>query len=136
MSRYAAVGIYWADRPETPEFLAVDGRMVIFDTAEIARQTLPRLGAGRAESWDAAQEVVSFSPHHKSVGFNRLAIFTGYDPYDVPGGFRSKGIRSEAHGLNWRWHVYWRHVLDPIIAWADGLTSDPDPEGKRYTIRC
>ena len=120
MSRYAAVGVYWADRPETPEFLAVDGRMVVFDTAEIARQTLPRLGAGRAESWDAARETVSFAPP-LVTGFNRLAIFTGYDPYDVPNGFRSKGIRSEARGLDWRWHVYWRHVLDPLVAWADGL---------------
>jgi hypothetical protein len=121
VSRYAAVGIYWADRPDTPEFLAAEGKVVLFDTAEIARQTLPRLGAGRAESWDAARETVTFSPP-VSNGFNRLAVFTGYDPYDVPAGFRSKGIYSEALGRDWRSHVYWRHVLDVLIRWADQVS--------------
>ena len=120
MSRYAAVGVYWADRPETPEFLAVDGRIVLFDTLEIGRQTIPRLGSGRAESWDAKQETVSFSPP-QNKGFNRLALFSGYDPYDVPSGFRARGIYSEAAGRDWRSHVYWRHVLEALIAWADGV---------------
>jgi hypothetical protein len=118
-SRYAAVGVHWADRPQSPEFLAVEGRLVLFDTAEIARQTLPRLGAGRSESWDASQETVHFTPA-VAGGFNALSIFTGYDPYDVPNGFRAKGIYSEAKGLDWRRHVYWRHVLEPLVAWADG----------------
>lgn len=120
MSRYCAVGVYWADRPDAPELLAVEGRMVVFDTLEIARQTLPRLGGGRPEIWDAAKETVSFLPI-APTGFNRLAIITGYDPYDVPTGLRSKGILSEAHGRDWRRHVYWRHVLEPLIAWADAL---------------
>lgn len=124
MSRYTAIGVYWADSPGTPEFLAVEGKVVLFDTLEIARQTLPRLGAGRADLWDLSREQITFVPS-SPTGFNRLALFTGYDPYDVPNGFRSKGIYSEAAGRDWRSHVYWRHVLDTLIAWADGVNQWP-----------
>ena len=114
MSRYCALGIYWADTPETPEILAVEGKVVLFDTVEIARQTVPRLGCGRQEIWDVSRETLRFEPETKS-GYNRIALITEYDPYDVPNGMRAKGIRSEARSLDWRWHVYWRHVLEVII---------------------
>ena len=125
--RYVAVGVYWADRSDRPEFLAVEGRLVVFDTAELASQVLPRLGVGRIEQWDAARETLAFTPLVRR-GFNRLALFTGYDPYDVPNGFRALGIYSEAEGRDWRHHVYWRHVLETLIAWAEGLASAEEQE--------
>ncbi len=127
-SRYCIVGIHYADAPDKPEILAINGQVVVFDTLNMAREVLPRLSAGRPEFWDKTREVVCFSPLLRAPdSFNRLSIYTGYDPYNCPNGFLSKGIRSEAVGLDWKNHVYWRHVLPQMLLWADNLAAKHDP---------
>ena len=120
--RYCIIGVHWADNGDKPELLAVNGQIVIFDTANIARETLPRLYAGRRHVWDAAEETLT-AIDFSVAGFNRLSIWTGYDPYDVPNGFRQKGIYSEAESRDWKHHVYWRHVLPELLAWADDMEA-------------
>jgi hypothetical protein len=124
-SRYTALAVHWADRPDHPEFLAVEGRLLLFDTLEIARQTVPRFGSGRQEVWDAAREVIQFLPAAlpHSGAFNRISLYPGYDPYDVPNGFRAKGVYSEGRGRDWRSHIYWRHALEALVAWADQINA-------------
>lgn len=120
---YCVIAVHWADSPGGFEFLAIDGQIVIFDTLSIAQETLPRLMAGRLHRWDAEKEILyclDLSPG----GFNRLAIWTGYDPYDVPNGFRARGVYSEAHGRDWRHHVLWAHTLSGLLAWADSFAHD------------
>lgn len=117
--RYCVCGVHWADAPDAPEFLAVDGKIVLFDTLEQARDVLPALGRGRFSAWDADRETLFFTPLVRpGEGFNRLAIWTGYDPFDVPNGFRSKGVWSEAQGRDWKHHVHHREVLPVLLAWA------------------
>jgi hypothetical protein len=125
--RYCIVGIHWADCPDKPEILAIDGQVVVFDTVAVAQNVIPRLGAGRIEHWSADRETLLFSPLCKVGGFNRLSIWTNYDPYDVPNGFRAKGVYSEAEGRDWKHHAYWHHVLPAILAWADDLSVKYDP---------
>lgn len=122
---YCVVGVHWADAPDQPEFLAMDGKIVVFDTLAVAREVLPRLFAGRLHRWDATKETLFALQLHAGKGtFNRLAIWTSYDPYDVPNGFRAKGVYSEAHGLDWKHHVLWAHVLEPMLLWADSFAED------------
>lgn len=132
--RYCVVGIYWANNPTTPEFLAVEGKIVVFDTVQCAREVIPSLAPGRVEYWDVTQEICAFSPLSRQ-SFNRIAIFTGYDPYDVPSGFRSKGVWSEGEGRPWRRHVYWRHVIEILTAWGDRLAiQDEETNGDRISL--
>ena len=128
-SRYTAAAVHWADAPDHPEFLAVEGKILLFDTLDIARQTIPRLGSGRMERWDSDQESLTLLPELPagSGGFNKISLFHGYDPYDVPNGFRAKGVYSEAVGRDWRHHIYWSHALKPLIAWADALNARLSP---------
>jgi hypothetical protein len=121
--RYCCVGVHWADAPDSPEILMVEGKVVVFDTLPLAREVIPRLFSGRQHAWDATQEVL-FALELSRTGFNRLSIFTGYDPYDVPGGMRSKGVWSEAEGRDWRYHVYWNHELDVLLSWADTMENE------------
>jgi hypothetical protein len=122
-NRYVVLGVYWADNPDTPEFLAVEGKIVVFDTLWTAQSFVPLLGSGRATHWDAAKEDCRFSPLVRR-GFNRIAIFTGYDPHDVPNGFRAKGIYSESATREWKNHMHWGEALTPLQAWADKLNEE------------
>lgn len=125
--RYVVVGIYWAHTPDKVQVLAINGQVVVFDTVEMARWVLPALSGGRMCHWSADQETITFSPMQPK-GFNRAVIITGYDPYDVPVGMGAVGIRSEAEYRDWHSHVFWRHVMEGMLAWADGIQSQPAAE--------
>ncbi|MCW3053300.1 MAG: hypothetical protein JWN14_2470 [Chthonomonadales bacterium] len=122
LSRYCIVGLFYADSGDKPDFLSFEGKLVTFDTLEIAQDFLPMMGGGRPCAEDVSRETFSFSPISRR-SFNRAVIYTGYDPYDVPGGFRTKGVYSEAHNRDWRWHVYWGHVRLEMMAWANALEA-------------
>lgn len=122
LSRYCIVGLFYADSGDQPDFLSFDGKLVTFDTLEIAQDFLPLLGGGRLYMQDVASETFSFSPISRR-SFNRAVIYTGYDPYDAPNGFRAKGVYSEAHGRDWQHHVYWGQVRREMMAWAESLEA-------------
>jgi hypothetical protein len=111
LSRYCIVLVHYADRPGgSGQPLCVEGKVVIFDTLEQARDVVPRLGGARMEAWDRDREVIYFTPLVRT-GFNKLTIATGYDPYDVPNGWRAMGVYSEAAGRDWRHHCHiWGEV--------------------------
>jgi len=123
LSRYCIVGLFYADSGDQPDFLSFEGRLVTFDTLQIAQDFLPLLGGGRLYSQDVARETFTFSPISRK-SFNRAVIYTGYDPYDVPNGFRTKGVYSEGHGQDWKHHVYWGHVRLEMMAWAEALEAE------------
>jgi hypothetical protein len=120
---YACAGIRWHDREGALQPLAVDGRLVLFDTATVCRSFIPRLGPGRFPMWTPDRETLFFSPID-TEGFNAVVILTGYDPYDVPAGFRRMGIWSEGKGRDWRYHCQYGHVYKALMAWADKLEQD------------
>lgn len=117
--RYCAIGVFWADNPDAIEVLCIEGKVVLFDTVQAAREVIPRLGSGRIECWDATQEKVTFVPMVTARGFNRLWLLTNYDPYDIPNGLRRLGIWSEAKGRDWKYHTIAWHVIGALVAWAD-----------------
>lgn len=121
--RYVTVGIHWADNPDNPEFLAVEGKIVIFDTLAEAQEILPALMPGRLHLWDGEQETL-YACDLQKTGYNRLSIWKGYDPYDVPNGFRSKGVYSEGEGRDWKYHVHMSQVIRALLKWADDMNPE------------
>lgn len=120
--RYVCLRVYYGDS-DRPQFLCANGKLVVFDALEHAQTSLEAFGSGlRLPHWDAARETLFFSPLART-GFNRLELWTDYDPYDVPNGFRSLGIWSEGAGRAWRYHVMWHEVYQGILQWADDLNA-------------
>jgi len=103
---YAAVGIYRSGQAR-PSLLSANGKVIVFDTPQMARHVLPLLGGGRIAAWDADKETVCFTPIDPQ-GVNRACILTGYDPYHLPAGLP---LRSETRLRAWRNHVMWQHVF-------------------------
>lgn len=86
--------------------MSSNGRVIVFDTREVAKNFLPMLGGGRPTTWKADGESCYWLPVEKNA-LSRACVVTGYDPYDAPAGI--PGIRSEAHGMEWRCHIMWSH---------------------------
>ncbi|WP_395089299.1 hypothetical protein [Armatimonas sp.] len=105
---YVAVAWYpWGKT--SASLLAVSGKIVLFDTKQIAREFLPILGQGRASSWSADGETLVFTPVDPK-GINRCALVTQYDPYDLPAQMPN-AIRSETRLMPWRSHIMFTHAF-------------------------
>jgi hypothetical protein len=124
---YCVVGVFYPHAPDSVQLVAIDGKVLVWSTVEEARNVAPRLGAGRLEHWSADRETICWTPLYRQ-GFNRASILTGYDPYDVPNGFRRMGIWSEAEGREWRSHILWTNVARELLDWADAQ-GDQEPGG-------
>jgi hypothetical protein len=133
--RYCVLAVEYADKPGVPEILAAEGKVVLIDTLTMAKDVCERFGAGRQVFPSLDGETYHFSP--LSIrGYNKICIWTGYDPYDVPSGIMRLGIRSEAEGRDWRWHCHWMGqvycpnlskdvlVLDVLLAEAERSATD------------
>lgn len=114
---YAVIGIF-PPGGNAPQIMSVRGKIVVFDTPDIARQWMPRLGNGRVSGWDVGGDTVCFTPLD-TRGVNRACVLTDYDPYQAPAGLsipRADGggvyrIRSETHGREWKHHIIWSLAL-------------------------
>lgn len=87
---YAAVEVL-SPRSGNWELMSVGGRVIVFDTAEIAWNWLPLLGGGRLHSSDAHTRSITFleiSPRAP----NRARVVSPYDP----------GEKTP-----WRRHIIW-----------------------------
>lgn len=89
--------------------LAVGGKIVLFDTKQIAREFLPILGQGRVGSWSADGETLSFTPLDPR-GMNQCILVTDYDPYNLPAQMPG-GILSETRLKEWRSHIMFSHAF-------------------------
>jgi len=125
--RYVALALHWPHAGDTPGFLTLEGKLVLIDTLDLARWVAPALAPGRLAHWNAAGDEVAFSPLSLTV-FNRISLCYGYDPYDVPGGFRREGIWSEGKGRDWRYHVPYFHVKEYLFAWAEQMAIQIEEE--------
>jgi hypothetical protein len=139
--RYCVLGIEWANNPGVPELLAVEGKIVVFDTLTNARDSAERLAAGREYFWTGNNEVIYYSPLSLN-GCNKISVWRNYDPFDTPVGMARLGIRSEAEGRDWKFHCHWMGqvyspnfskdvlVLDVLFAeagrWATEAFGDSD----------
>jgi hypothetical protein len=122
MPDYAAIAVAG---PQTGrwELMSSGGRVIVFDTAEIAWEWLPLLGGGRPYSADARSLSVCFL-ELSAVAPNRARVVAPYDPGErTP--WRRHVIwsewwagREEEHGLH-RVHVRSGHV-DRLRAVAGG----------------
>ena len=124
--RYCVIAMHYAGSEDKPEFLTVDGRIVIFDTLIQAQNFVPRMGAGRSDFWSADKETIYFSPTVLR-GYNSVSIWTGYDPYDVNTGFMRLGdrsIRSESKYQDWKYHIHVHEVFKQLIAFADQNSAE------------
>ena len=81
---YAVIGIYHAAE-DRPSLMSSDGRVIVFDTPQMAVEFLPLLGGGRITQWSADGETACWSPVEPQ-GVNRASVLTNYDPYDMPPG--------------------------------------------------
>jgi hypothetical protein len=133
--RYCVLGLEWANNPGQIEFLAVEGKVVVFDTLMNAKDSAERLAAGRQHFWGADGETIYYSPLSLG-GCNKISVWRNYDPYDAPTGMARVGVRSEAEGRDWKHHAHWMGqtycqnvskdvlVLDILIAEANRWTAD------------
>lgn len=85
--------------------MAVDGKIVLFDTVEIAQQWIPQLGMGRQTHFSRDGETAYWTPMDPN-GINRAVLLTGYNPHSLPPNMPG-GILSETLGREWRHHVMW-----------------------------
>lgn len=130
---YVAVGWQPWGKSAT-SLLAVGGKIVLFDTKEIARNFLPYLGQGRFESWTPDGETLTFTPMVEN-GINKCTLVTDYDPYNLPAQMPG-GIRSETRLKEWRSHIMFSHAfldcgqhetkdgvrVNPLLS-VDGVTA-------------
>ena len=103
---YAALGIYKAGQNK-PSLLSVNGRVVVFDTPEMAKNVVPVLGEDRPCTFSADGESAYFLPLDPN-GVNRVVVLTDYDPYNLPSGLP---MRSETRLTEWKGHVMWHLVF-------------------------
>lgn len=103
---YAVVGIYPLGGGK-PQLMTSHGKIVLFDTREIAQGVIPLLGAGRRYTWSADGDTITFL-EVDPAGVNRAVILTEYDPYDLPPGMP---VPSETRLMDWRNHVMWSYVF-------------------------
>jgi hypothetical protein len=101
---YAVIGVYHAGESK-PSLLSGNGRVIIFDTPQMAIDFLPLLGRGRLTRWSDGGETASWLPLERE-GINRASVLTGYDPYNLPPG---APVPSESPIREWRNHVHWMH---------------------------
>lgn len=105
---YVAVGWYpWGKN--TCSLLSVGGKVVLFDTMQIAREFLPILGQGRMSHWSPDGETLVFTPVDPS-GMNKVVLVRDYDPYNLPAQMPN-GIRSETKSMQWRNHIMFTHAF-------------------------
>lgn len=107
-SGYVAAAWYpWGK--STASLLAVGGKIVLFDTKEIARNFLPILGEGRFASWSEDGETLVFTPFLPEK-MNKVVLITDYDPYNLPAQMPG-GIRSETKLMGWKSHIMFAHAF-------------------------
>lgn len=99
--------------------LAVNGRIVVFDTLRMAQDFLPTLAWSRDYRWSADKETLTFVPPVLTgEAINQVCIMTGYDPFDVPVSILTNcsknAVRSEGKGRAWRSHVMWHEVREGL----------------------
>ena len=87
---YAAVEVL-SPRSGKWELMSAGGRVIVFDTAEIAWNWLPLLGGGRLHSSDARRRSIAFLEISSCVP-NRARVVSPYDP----------GEKAP-----WRRHIIW-----------------------------
>ena len=90
MPGYAAVMVF-SPRSESWELMSCGGRVIVFDTAEVAWNWLPLLGSGRPYRADSRSLSLWFL-EVSSTAPNRARVVTPYEP----------GERQP-----WRRHVIW-----------------------------
>ena len=105
---YAVIGIYLTGE-NRPSLMSAKGRVIVFDTPQMAIEFMPLLGGGRITRWSEDGETAFWSPLDLR-GVNRAAVLTGYDPYHLPPGAPTP---SESLIRGWRHHVHWAQW------WAD-----------------
>lgn len=102
---YAAIAVYHFGE-DTPKLLSVKNRVVIFDTAEIARNWIPKLGKGRPTHWLDADVVWWHIEPGEEI--NRAFICTDYDVYNVP---PNHPVPSETRQMDWKHHIIWNEAF-------------------------
>ena len=90
MRDYAAVAVF-SPRSGTWELMSNGGRIIVFDTAEVAWNWLPLLGSGRPYSADARSLSLWFLEVSNTAP-NRARVVTPYRPDE---------------NQPWRRHVIW-----------------------------
>ena len=102
---------YCAAAVKTPEggwsLLSSDGRIILFDTLEVAKNVLPYLSEGRDTRFLGDDRLLFVPPLFDRI--NELMIISPYDPYDVPN--NEAGVRSETRFSDWRNHIMWSYVI-------------------------
>ncbi len=98
---YAVIGIFKSGN-DKPSLMSYEGRVIVFDHPQQARDYLPLLGNGRITQW-ADCDTVSWMPLDPD-GVNRAVIITEYDVYNLPPGHI---VRSEVKSMAWVRHMPW-----------------------------
>jgi hypothetical protein len=84
--------------------LSSDDKIILFDSLEIARNTIPYLAEGRRYFWNEEKDILKFSPY--LIGYiNEINIILGYDPFLAPYG------KSETRLMPWKNHIMWNYVF-------------------------
>jgi hypothetical protein len=127
---YSVIGV-WFQGEEHATLLAMDDKILVFDTPQMARDYLPRLGSGRRTLWDGEDNVcwAELTPD----GINRAVVLWDYDPYDAPYG------RSESRLHEWQHHVIWTVAVLQEEAQRQQMVKAPTPaewmDRKRNALR-
>lgn len=113
---FAIICIYPPGQSD-PTPITVNGKLVIFDHAEQARNYIYLFGNSRETVFDTLDSV-----HWTPLKFdqpNRALIVTEYDPYNAPANWDATKhdgtkyrIRSETHGMEWKHHIHAAYVFE------------------------
>jgi len=93
----------WFRGEEHPTLLSANDRIIVFDTPQMARDFMPRLGGGRPTCWKDADS--AYWPILTKTGINRAVVLWNYDPYNAPNG------RAESRLHEWQHHIIWQMAL-------------------------